>query len=243
MTPYGLLHPLSSVCFEEKIQFSARQDLFFTRSKWFTLPKTESRGDVWSIKPPDFSLKLYRSASVPQKKERTPCPNPAVRETKRRTVIFLPNVLHERKDSPKFITSYRPPDALESEIMFVKRGKYPSGPFKNHKPHNFRPLDEDLPDIITTYKRDPGNLNLRLKHLDIMHTTRPDSDFRPRDTETKMNTYKPAEPRWDARLMLPHQPWPPKSASYTRHRRRRGAYSAFLDRVEEKLSKCWKNRS
>ncbi|KAM7421511.1 hypothetical protein PAMA_015585 [Pampus argenteus] len=243
MTPYGLLHPLSSVYFEEKIQFSACQDLFFTRSKWFTLPKTESRGDVWSIEPPDFSLKLYRSASVPQKKERKPRPNPAVKETKQRTGIFLPNVLHERKDSPKFITSYQPPDALESQIMFVKRGKYPSGPFKNHKPHNFRPLDEDLPEIITSYERDPGNLNLRLKHLDILHTTRLDSDFRSRDAETKMNTYKPAEPTWDARLMLPHQPWPPKSASYTRHRRRRGAYSAFLDRVEEKLSKSWKNRS
>lgn len=249
MIPYGLLHPLSSVRFEEKIQFSASQDLSLARSKWFTLPETESRGDVWSIKPPDFSLKLYRSLSVPQKKERKPHPNLAVSqpsETKWRTGISLPNVLHEshkRKDSPKFITSYRPPDALESELMFVKRGKYPSGPFKNYKPHNFRPLDEDLPDVVTAYERDPGNLNLKLRHLDIMRTTRSESDFSSRDTKTRMNTYKPAEPRWDARLMLPHQPWPPKSASYTRHRRRRGAYSAFLDRVEEKLSKSWKNRS
>ncbi|XP_042279542.1 uncharacterized protein si:dkey-30e9.6 [Thunnus maccoyii] len=210
MIPYGLLHPLSSVRFEEKIQFSASQDLSLARSKWFTLPETENRGDVWSIKPPDFSLKLYS---------------------------------HKRKDSPKFITSYRPPDALESELMYVKRGKYPTRPFKNHKPHNFRPLDEDLPDVVTAYERDPGNLNLKLRHLDIMRTTRSESDFSSRDTKTRMNTYKPAEPRWDARLMLPHRPWPPKSASYTRHRRRRGAYSAFLDRVEEKLSKSWKNRS
>lgn len=146
MAPYSLLHPLSSVCFEEKIQFSASQHLSFARSKWFTLPETESQSDVWSIKPPDFSLKLYRSLSAPQKTERKTHSNLAVpqpRETKRKTGIFLPKVLHEsyqREDPPKFITSHRPPDALESELMFVKTGKYPSGPYKNPKPHNFRPV-------------------------------------------------------------------------------------------------------
>lgn len=143
MVPYGLLHPLSSICFEDKIQFSASQDLSFSRSKWFKLPETESRGDVWSIKPPDFSVKLYKSLSVPQTKERKPCPNLAVSQPKRRIVTFLPNILHEshkRKDFPKFITSYRPPDALESDLMFIKKGKYPLGPFKNHKPHDFRPV-------------------------------------------------------------------------------------------------------
>ncbi|XP_070767864.1 putative uncharacterized protein C7orf78 homolog [Enoplosus armatus] len=214
-----------------------------------TVPKTESQRDVWSIKPPDFSLKLYRSLSVPQKKERKTHSNPALPqpgETKRRTGIFIPNVLHEsyqREDPPKFITSYRPPDALESELMFIKTGKYPSGPYKNPKPHDFRLLDEDLPGIVTTYERDPGNLNLKLKHMDITRTSRSKSDFSSRDTKTRMDTYKRAEPRWDARLILPPPLWPPKSASYTRHRRRRGAYSAFLDRVEEKLSRSWKNRS
>ncbi|XP_050932075.1 uncharacterized protein si:dkey-30e9.6 [Lates calcarifer] len=205
---------------------------------------TESQcSDVWSIKPPDFSLKLYRSVSVPQKKERKVCANPAANhqttETKRRTELILPNVLHEsfkRKDPPKFITLYRPPDALESELMFVKMGKYPPEPYKNPKPHNFRPLDEELPDIVTTYDRDPGNLNLRLKTL-VSH------NYSSRDSKTRMDTHKPAEPKWDARLILPQPSWPPKSASYTRHRRRRGAYSAFLDRVEEKLSRSWKNRS
>ncbi|KAF1388403.1 hypothetical protein PFLUV_G00089810 [Perca fluviatilis] len=247
MAPNSLLHPVSSVSFEEKIQFSASQRLSFARSKWFTLPaESESHSDVWSIKPPDFSLKLYTSLSVPQKKERKTHSNlPQPGETQRRTGIFLPNVLHEsyqREESPKFITSYRPPDALESELMFVKTGKYLSGPYKNPKPHNFRPLNEDLPDIVTTYERDPGNLNLKLKHLDIVRTTRSESDLSSKDTKTSMDTYKPAEPKWDARLILPQLLWPPKSASYTRHRRRRGAYSAFLERVEEKLSRSWKNR-
>ncbi|XP_051263612.1 uncharacterized protein si:dkey-30e9.6 [Dicentrarchus labrax] len=249
MAPYTSLHPLPSVSFEEKIQFSASQRLSLARSKWFTLPVTDSRSDAWSVKPPDFSLKLYKSLSVPQKKARKTHPDPAVAQPgdlKRRAGIFLPKVLHEsylREDPPQFITSYRPPDALGSELMFVKTGKYPSGPYRNPKPHDFRPLDEDLPDIVTTYERDPGNLNLKLKHMDVIRTTKSESDFSSRDTNTRVDTHKPAEPRWDARLLLPQPPWPPKSASYTRHRRRRGAYSAFLERVEEKLSRSWKNRS
>ncbi|XP_041798200.1 uncharacterized protein si:dkey-30e9.6 [Chelmon rostratus] len=249
MAPHSLLPPLSSVCFEDKLKFSASQKLSVARSKWFTLSEAESQSDVWSIKPPDFSLKLYTSLSVPQKTERKTHSGLAVPppdETKRRTGIFRAKLLHEsyqREDPPKFITSYRPPDALESELMFVKTGKYHSGPYKNPKPHNFRPLDEDLPGIVTTYERDPGNLNLKLKHLDIIGTTRSESDFRSRDVKTRMDTHKSAQPKWDARLILPQPPWPPKSASYSRHRRRRGAYSAFLDRVEDKLSRSWKKRS
>lgn len=146
MAPYSLLHPLSSVRFESKIHFCASQDLSFARSKYFKFPETESRGDVWSIQPPDFSPKLYRSLSVPQKKERKANLNlsvPQPSETRRKTGLYLPNVLLEsnkRKNPPKFITSYRPPDALESELMFVKTGKYPSEPYKNPKPYNFRPV-------------------------------------------------------------------------------------------------------
>lgn len=145
MASYSLSQPLSSVSFEEKIKFSASQSLSFARSKWFTLPQTESQSDVWSIKPPDFSLKLYRSLSDPQKKDRNTHSNPAVlqnKETKRRTgVLLLPKILHEsyqRENPPKFVTSYKPPDALESELMFVKMGKFPSGSYKNPKPHDFR---------------------------------------------------------------------------------------------------------
>ncbi|XP_041650217.1 uncharacterized protein si:dkey-30e9.6 [Cheilinus undulatus] len=196
---------------------------------------------MWSIKPPDFSVRLYRSLTVPEKKEKKGHSNPAVPqfgETKRRIRLTFPAVSHEsyqRKEPPDFVTSYRPPDALESEMIFVRTGKYSYGPYKNPKPHNFRPLDEDLPDMVTTYERDPGNLKLKLKTLDINCCTRED--------RTKMDTFKPPEPQWDAGLLLPQTPYPPKSASYTRHGRRRGAYSAFLDRVEEKLSRSWKNKS
>nr|XP_046255015.1 uncharacterized protein si:dkey-30e9.6 isoform X2 [Scatophagus argus] len=246
MAPCGFLNPLSSFRFEDKIKFSASQHLSFARSKWFTIHETESQSDERSIKPPDFSLKLYRSLTVPPKRETKAHSKVAVprhNETKRGTGTFLPKVLHERhhrEETAEFITSFRCPDTLECDLKFVKTGKYPSGPYKNPKPHNFRPLDVDLPDIVTTYERDPGNLKLKLKHLDILLTTRSESDFSSADAKMRMDTFKPAEPRWDARLVLPQPPWPPKSASYTRHQRRRGAYSAFLDRVEEKLSRSWK---
>ena len=144
MAPYSLSQPLSSVCFEDKIKFSASQSLSFARSKWFTLPQTESQSDVRSIKPPDFSLRLYRTLSDPPKKDRNTHSNPVLRqnsETKRRTGVLLPKILHEsyqRENPPKFITSYKPPDALESQLMFVKTGKFPSGSYKNPKPHDFR---------------------------------------------------------------------------------------------------------
>ncbi|XP_055359467.1 uncharacterized protein si:dkey-30e9.6 isoform X2 [Betta splendens] len=120
--------------------------------------------------------------------------------------------------------------------MFVKSGKYACECYKNPKAHNFRPLDETLPDIVT-------NLDVKLKHVDTLCTGNTGSEWSLRTSSVRMDTHKPAAPHWDSGLILPPLPWPPKSASYTRHRRRRGAYSAFLERVEEKLSRSWKNRS
>ncbi|XP_076006330.1 putative uncharacterized protein C7orf78 homolog [Genypterus blacodes] len=249
----SLLQPPPLVSFERKLQFSASQDLTAAKSKRFSVPVTESSGDVWSIKPPDFSLKLYTRLSDPQKtKEKKKKKNtgqesslPKLSETKWRTLIFLPRLSHEcerKTEPPAFIAPHRPPDALQSELMFVRKGKYPLDPYMNPKPHDFRPLDEDVPDFVTTYERDPGNLRFKLKHMDTVQTTRSESYYSPRVTRGKLDTCKPAEPQWEARLTLPKVPWPPKSASYTRHRRRRGVYSAFLDRAEEKLCRSWEKR-
>lgn len=149
MAPYGLL---PSVSFESQIQFSASQNLCLARSKYLKLPKSERRGGG-SIKLPDFSLRLYRSLSVPQRKERKPCAivaAPITNGTNRTAGVILPNVLHEsykRKDPPKFITSHRPPGVLESELMFVKMEKFPSEPYKNPKLHNFRPVSVCQPKV------------------------------------------------------------------------------------------------
>ncbi|KAJ8354504.1 hypothetical protein SKAU_G00220710 [Synaphobranchus kaupii] len=72
--------------------------------------------------------------------------------------------------------------------------------------------------------------------------TRPRAEIHQRATMRQFDTVKPEEPKWDSQLILPSRPWPPKSASYSRHRRRRGVHSALMDRVEEKLNSSWKNK-
>ncbi|XP_055083744.1 uncharacterized protein si:dkey-30e9.6 [Periophthalmus magnuspinnatus] len=180
---------------------------------------------------------LYKSISNPKKKknEREVLPTPAEKQK-----IKLPQVIVERgrkAERPRFYTFYRAPDAAEAEMLFVKNGKYPKERFKNPTPHNFRPLEEDVPDFITRYDRDSGHLRIKLRTMDTIQTSSPTRTVK--RTESKMDTFRPAEPQWDPRLLLPTGPWPPKSASYTRHRRRRGAYSAFLERVEDKLTRSW----
>lgn len=133
-----LIKPLSSICFEDKLQFSARQGLPYLRHKCFTSPKADTKYDIWSIKAPDLSVRLYRTLSEARKIDRRA--SPPLTEAKK---IKLPNVLpvsNRRKKPPKFITFYRAPDCLQSELTFVKTGKYPSGPYKNPTPHNFRPV-------------------------------------------------------------------------------------------------------
>lgn len=180
MAHYILLHPLSSVCFESKSHFSASQDLSLARSKYFKFVETENQGNVWGIKPPDFSIKQYRSLSVPQNKaskvnSKLAAPQPS--ETRRKAGRNLPNVLREnntREEPPKFITSYRPPGALESELVFVKSGKYPCESYKNPKPHNFRPVSLWLNPILmfnlsTRWRQTHNDWKLDIKFLVTVH--------------------------------------------------------------------------
>ncbi|KAM6967565.1 uncharacterized protein C7orf78 homolog [Aplochiton taeniatus] len=200
------------------------------------------------MKAPDFSPKLYSSLRGPRKKGRKKHPTfvlsgPTETKVKVETITQrrLP-AIDQRREPPKFSTSFRPPDSFESKLMFVRTGKYPSGAYNNPKPHNFRPHEDDKPNIVTTLESDPGLLHFKSKHLSIIQGLRSEQDIGLKDTLTKMDTYKPAEPRWEATLTLPKLLWPPKSASYTRHKRRRGVYSAFMDRVQEKISGSWKNQ-
>ncbi|XP_061772604.1 uncharacterized protein si:dkey-30e9.6 [Nerophis ophidion] len=142
------------------------------------------------------------------------------------------------KETPKFITSYRPPDALESQIMLVKTGKLPLGPFQNHRPHDFRQLNEDLPNMDTSYEKDPADLKFKLKHLDVLGAATAESNTRMQDIRTQR--YGHRDDDWDMRLILPLLPWPPKQTTTTNRPRRSEACKAFLEHVEEKLSRSWK---
>ncbi|XP_036394614.1 uncharacterized protein si:dkey-30e9.6 [Megalops cyprinoides] len=236
----------NSMCFEKKTVFSAGQDLASIRSKGFVHPETIHDTDVWEWKAPDFSPKLYTSLCLPWKKSENRRPALFVsnsRETlhglNRVSQIVLPEI-HPRKEQP-FTLRYRPPDALEAKLTFVRTGKYPSLTYTDPKPHDFRQYADDIPEMVFTLEKDPGNLNFKSRHLSTIGGIRSLGNVQQRASMRRFDTFKPAEPKWDTQLILPKRPWPPKSASYTRHRRRRGVHSALMDRVEEKLTISWKN--
>ncbi|KAJ7985406.1 hypothetical protein DPEC_G00351720 [Dallia pectoralis] len=183
------------------------------KSKKYSLLHHFRTVDPWSLKPPDFSPKLYMSQSLPRRQ----------------------NIKNKQKSALTL--------DFKSKLMFVKTGKHPLGPYRNPEHHNFRPLADNMPDVITATERDPGDLTFKLQHLSTVSDSSSVTDIYPRDALGKIDTCKPKEPRWDARLTLPMLPWPPKSASYTRHRRRRGVYSALMDRVEEKVKSSRSGKS
>ena len=136
------LAPQESVYFNRKTFFSASQDLATTRSKEFSLPESANQVDLWNLKPPNFTPKLYRSLKIPRRKGRN-ISLASSRELVVRPVRVSTGVLPEidqKKALPQFNTSYRPADSFKSKLMFVKTGKYPTGPYKSPKPHDFRPV-------------------------------------------------------------------------------------------------------
>ncbi|XP_073755500.1 putative uncharacterized protein C7orf78 homolog [Callorhinus ursinus] len=78
--------------------------------------------------------------------------------------------------------------------------------------------------------------------ISVVHGCHLLKDDKQKNSTERFITYKPQECTWDSKLILPKAPWSIKSASFTRHRRRRDVYSAFMDRVEEKFTQTCRNR-
>nr|XP_035961126.1 uncharacterized protein LOC118543851 [Halichoerus grypus] len=202
--------------------------------------------NTWEIKPPDFSYKLYTSLRFPEK------PSRSIKEEQGRgkkgnfqeTRLHLPSIRNHPKKtkSPEFITTFPHLDSHKAKLMFVKSGKYPNGVYLNPKPHDFRQYQCNLPNFVTTCERDPFGLKFKSRHLSTVHGCHSLKDDKQKNSTERFITYKPHECTWDSKLILPKAPWPIKSASFTRHRRRRDVYSAFMDRVEEKFTQTCKNR-
>ncbi|KAL2777302.1 uncharacterized protein WCI35_015367 [Daubentonia madagascariensis] len=194
--------------------------------------------NIWEIKPPDFSYKLYTSLRFPEISR-------TIKEEQRRkksnfaeAMVYLPSIRNHPKKaiSPKFITTFPHLDSHKAKLMFVKGGKYPTGVYVNPKPHDFRQYQPDLPNFVTTYEKDPFGLKFKSQLLSTERGNHLLKDNKENTTE-RFITYRPRECTWDSKLILTKSPWPVRSASYTRHRRRRDVYSAFMDRVEEKFMK------
>ncbi|KAF5900615.1 uncharacterized protein DAT39_009705, partial [Clarias magur] len=208
--------------FNRKLLFTANQNLIISRSRTHALllPMAAVRHvDLWEIKPPDFSPKLYRTLGLPRIKKKTL--DPAILKEGLKELSHsldkMPPVMwskqKQKRNTPMFVTSYKPLGLLESQLQFVKFGQFPNGPYKNPKPHNFRPCDENLPDMVTSIEKDPGNMNLKTQFF--QENIPPEPNPPKEKSSKKMITFQPAEPKWDARLILPNSTWPPMSATYT----------------------------
>ncbi|XP_042637365.1 uncharacterized LOC102725191 homolog [Orycteropus afer afer] len=231
--------------FAKSLQYPTQQGL---NSKWkkkgMQSPQSNMKVNIWEIKPPDFSYKLYVSLRPPEKKLRNiKKERKETRSNFPETILHLPSIRNDPKKSiaPKFITIFPRLDSHKAKIMFAESGKYPSGVYLNPKPHDFRQYRTNLPNFVTTYERDPFGLKFKSGHLSTVYACQSVKDYQQKSTE-RFITYKPRECTWDSKLILPKDPWPVKSASYTRHRRWRDPYSAFMDRVEEKFTNTHRNR-
>ncbi|XP_019364039.1 PREDICTED: uncharacterized protein LOC109291450 isoform X1 [Gavialis gangeticus] len=238
-------HPFFS--FDRKIKFTASLDLAFAQNQSFKQPP-RTGSDTWQKQPPDFSYKLYQTSQPPPQARQKEKEQKKSKSSKADTIQqlsliyssqFLPP-LGGKKKLPMFVTRFPQVGLYEAEIMFVKNGKYKTGTYQDPKPYDFRQSEANMPEFVTSYARDPFNLKFKSQNLNTVYRLEPLIE-KQRDVDRRFVTYKPRECKWDSRLILPKNPWPPKSASFTRHKRRRGAYTAFLDRVEERLSNIWQH--
>ncbi|KAB0398738.1 hypothetical protein E2I00_000412, partial [Balaenoptera physalus] len=119
-------------------------------------PQSEIKVNIWEIKPPDFSYKLYTSLRLPEKPSRT-----IKEEERRKKSIFPGTMLHfpsirnhpNKAMSPKFITTFPHLDSHKVKLIFVESGKYPNGVYLNPKPHNFQQEgQQNTTERFITYK-------------------------------------------------------------------------------------------
>ncbi|XP_066441030.1 putative uncharacterized protein C7orf78 homolog isoform X2 [Eleutherodactylus coqui] len=223
------------------MKFNANENLAIERSNNFIIPKPIPEHHIWK-KPPDFSVRLYKSLNLLRWSEEND-----MKKRKDVNTIIKNNMMEVIRDAPppqvkkskepkRFLTRFKSMEPFEANILYVRNGVYPKDKYKDPKPHDFRQYETDIPDFVTNYSRDPFSLKFKAQGLSSSCELPPIEVKKSRVKTRRFILHKPAEPQWDSGLILPRSPWPHKSASYTRYRRRRGAYSAFMDRVEEKFT-------
>ncbi|XP_018426577.1 PREDICTED: uncharacterized protein LOC108799240 [Nanorana parkeri] len=229
--------------FARQVKFSANRRLAVERSEHFTNPKQIPDDNIWMRKPPDFSVKQYRSLMLPRRsnefdiQEKKNITEDTKQWNKQDMIpgAWNPGQLPAIRPR-KFLTKFKHIGPFEASLMCVKEGIYPKDKYQNPKPHDFRQYETGIQDFATSYSRDPFNLKFKSRCLNSLCELPPAEERQKRGRVKHFVLHKPEEPAWDSKLILPKSPWPPKSASYTRHRRRRGVYSAFMDRIEEKFT-------
>ncbi|XP_056374318.1 uncharacterized protein LOC130272494 isoform X2 [Hyla sarda] len=207
--------------FPQQLKFCANENLTVKRSENFMIPKTVLEPNIWKKKPPDFSVRLYRSLNLPRRSEEN-----CAKERKNVNQIPTKNVMEAMRDAPppalqkskepkRFLTRFKPLDPLGGSIIYVKEGLYPKEKYKDPQPHDFRQYQTGFPDFATSYSRDPFNLKFKAQVLNSSCDLPPLEAKRSTVRVKRFVLHRPADPQWDSQLILPRSPWPPKSASYT----------------------------
>lgn len=153
------LDTTSSVDLRRKLLFSVSQNLISSRSCGLVPPHPVPL-DPWNMKAPDFTPKLYRSVGLPRIKSKNIHLVKSNDSVEQKSFVLEKikdgtSILSRHKEQT-FITFYKPPDSLETKLLFVRAGTYPVGPYKDPKPHNFRPVSfffyskKMIPNIICT---------------------------------------------------------------------------------------------
>lgn len=206
---------------------------------------------AWDIAPPDFTLQLYkpkppkrnsRSAMLPGCNEDEWIKN--VREKQRQIVQFedipLPKILQgPASDHRPFITRFRVLDSHAAKILFVKNGVHKREPYTTPGPHafrgdDFRPLENPkkygLPEFVTSYEHDPGNLKFHSRKLNVLRGSHKDQELlNSKDGYRKqMITYREQDQSWKPSLFLPKGPY----------KRGISPKSVLMDRIAKQLPWC-----
>ncbi|KAJ7322362.1 hypothetical protein JRQ81_018649 [Phrynocephalus forsythii] len=234
--------------FDLKGKFTTNLELALARNIVHALqpPRLLPEKESWTKQPPDFSYRLYITPSFFKKpigkpkelKKKTKSSSVHEELSRIRSRLFVQ--VMEPEKQPTIITRFPHVGPYEAQLMFVKMGKFKSSKYQDPKPYDYRQYEKDIPNFVTSIAKDPLNLKFRSQCLSKVHGLQPlkDAKMGSRSME-KFITYKAKELKWDSKLFLPKDPWPTKSGSFTRHRIQRGAHSAFIERVDEVLSKLW----
>lgn len=144
--PEPLETPMS-LDLRRKLLFSVSQNLISSRSCGLIPPHPVVPVDPpWNIKAPDFTPKLYQSSGLPRIKSKNIHLVKSNNSVEGKSLILekindvTPGLEQKGCRARPFITFYKPPDTLESKLLFVRAGMYPVGLYKDPKPHNFRPV-------------------------------------------------------------------------------------------------------
>ncbi|XP_077160606.1 putative uncharacterized protein C7orf78 homolog [Paroedura picta] len=241
--------------FYSKGLFTTNLELALERNKVHASQQTRlppPQRESWTKEPLDFSYKLYitphivrkpagKSKEEPTKKEKEMTMNDLCEDLQRITSRWILPDIEEQKP-PKIITRFPHIGPYEAQLMFVKKGKFKCGRYQDPKPHDFRQYETGLPDFVTSYARDPLNLKFKSQHLSTVYGLQPLREEK-RGSKERFITHKPRELKWDSKLILPKEPWPAKPCTFTRYKDQRRAHSAFIERVEEVLSKLWQEKA